>query len=154
MITRTTTILIIILLSIIPFTVKAEKTNKTPSDLDQSPQAIELIEAFKKAHNNKNVDELMKLVYWGKATEQTKKGIRESLKYDINHSISNIYIGQLPDNLTTEYTLGSITYKINLKLIKELNVLYESNESGITRTSYLIGIRNGKYFIATAAPSD
>lgn len=93
MIIRGATILIIILLCIVPFTVKAEKTNKTSSDLDQSPQAIELIEAFNKAHNNKNVDELMKLVYWGKVTEQTPKGIRKSFEYDINNSISKIYIG-------------------------------------------------------------
>lgn len=126
---------------------------ETPKDADKSEQAQVLISKFIAAHKNRDVDALMNLVFWQDVTQQTKDSVKKSFEGLLNKSIKNIYIGPVPKDQMTEYTLGSIHYRINLKPAGLLRIFINSTKDGITSTSYVVGQHGKDYLIATAAPT-
>ena len=125
---------------------------ETPKDADKSAQAELLITRFKTAHQNHDLDALMNLVFWKDVTPQTKESVRKSFKELLGQRIKNIYIGPVPTDQMTEYTLGSVRYKINLKPSGLLQIYVSTANDGVTLTSYVVGVHGDKYVIATAAP--
>lgn len=126
---------------------------ETPNDADKSEPAQLLISKFKAAHKNRDINALMDLVYWRNVTQQTKDSIKKSFEDLLNKSIKNIYIGPVPKDQMTEYTLGSIHYRINLKPAGLLQIFVTSAKDGIISTSYVVGRHDQEYLIATAAPT-
>jgi hypothetical protein len=133
-------------------TVGAQVGVQTPPDANTSPKAQKLIAAFKAAYENKDVDALMSLVHWKDVTTQTRNGIRRSFEDILKAPIDNVFIVPVPKDQVLEYTHGSITYRINLKPVGWLRVFYKKNQQGVTTTSYMVGEKDGRYLIATAAP--
>jgi hypothetical protein len=133
-------------------TVGAQVGVQTPPDADTSPKAQKLIAAFKAGYEKKDVDALMGLVYWKGVTVQTKNSIRRSFERVLKAPMDNVFVVPKPKDLTLEYTHGSITYRINLQPVGWLRVFYKKHQQGVTTTSYVVGEKDGRYLIATAAP--
>jgi hypothetical protein len=132
--------------------VYAGVTVETPTDADKSGQGRVLISKFKAAHKNQDIDALMKLVFWQDVNQQTKDSIKESFEGLLKKSIKSIHIGPVPKDQMTEYTMGSIHYRINLKPAGLLEIFFSSTKDGITSISYVVGQHGKEYLIATAAP--
>jgi len=126
---------------------------ETPRNADKSAQAEVLVAAIKTAHQHHDLNALMDLVFWQDVTPETKNSIRKSFKELLERRIKNVYVAPVPKDQMTEYTLGSVRYKINLKPAGLLHIHLSTAKDGVTLTSYVVGVHRGKYFIATAAPT-
>ena len=95
----------------------------------------------------------MSLVFWKDVTPQTKESVRKSFKELLGRRIKNVYVGPIPKDQMTEYTLGSVRYEINLKPAGLLQIVVSTPNDGVMLTSYVVGLYGDKYMIATAAPT-
>lgn len=115
------------------------------------------MEAYRTAHTNRDVDALMKLVYWEGVEEDIKKNFAKNFKDELKLEIENLEMLQPSSDEMTQYTIQGRTYKTNLTVTDVLIIHFKAQPgiAQITHTKYLVGVKEGgQYCITTAMPID
>jgi hypothetical protein len=128
------------------------KTQSSPTAAQ--PSQTELIEAFRQAHDRRNVQAMLNLFCWDGVTPELRKLTEDSVKTSFEDKIVSIKMtSEHPKGRMNEYIRNGMTYGFNLPVVMELVVDSPSlPNSGSSSDYYPVGIRNGKYLIALMAP--
>ena len=125
-----------------------------PAQPPTSPQA--LADAFQEAHEDADIVALSRLVYWDQVDERTRASFEKHSSADFGLEIAELAWEPVDSGMKLEYTLEGVTYRPNLEPVGRLRIQFEPGEAGglpTTRSaSYLFGIRDGVYWIASSAP--
>lgn len=131
-------------------------TTKSQPQLDHSPQAARLIVQFKAAYATGKAEELARLIYWEGANDLTRKSVNRTLTNLAQSKISNIYVERGIGNIPTEYTMKSVTYRPNLKLVGflKLEMAEDKNDPKHMKATIglPVGVKDGAYRLCTSAP--
>jgi len=87
--------------------------------------ADQLIARFRQAHESKALQSVLRLVYWGKAEPAMHASLERSVTADFKRAIKRMKVEFVPQ---------------------------PGADQGITSTSYLVGVKDGVYFLVTAEP--
>ena len=112
------------------------------------------IKEYQRAHEQRDVDGAMNLVYWQGVNEDIKQNFIGNFKDDFKMEIEKLEMVRPPENQMTQYTSQGKTFKTNLD-VKKVFIVHLKPQPGavqITYTKYLIGVKDGKYYITTAVP--
>lgn len=136
--------LLALLISIFPFRSEA-----------QGPMSEEaFMSEYRRAHERHDLEAAMKLVYWDGVGEDIKQNLRANFKDDFKLNLEKLEMIPPPKDEVTQYTLHGKTYRTNLD-VKKVFVVHFKRQLGpsqINNTKYLIGVKDGKYYITTAVP--
>ncbi len=113
----------------------------------------QLIDAYKKTHAAKDIDAMMKLVYWGEAANDDHSMKRNVFIADFDSEITSVTIEPLKADALLEYTREGVTWRPTLPPIGWLTITFEVGESGNAGTSVLVAEKDGSHHIVFAAPS-
>jgi hypothetical protein len=117
----------------------------------ESPAEQQLIRAYRAAHEAKDVERAMALVYWAGVADDIRASFRRNFQSDFVRKISAVQVVPREANQLTEYTREGRTYRTNLPVVGNLVVRFEPPQAdGVTATTYPLGARDGKLFITTA----
>jgi len=110
-----------------------------------------LILKYKKAHRSKDVNAAMGLLYDKGVTDEFRNIVRNQLKKSFESELADVQLKPAPEGQTKEFIRNGVIYRPNLDITKILKVKY--NTTGpITSTGFPVGMKDGKYYITTAAP--
>jgi len=109
----------------------------------------QFLEAYRTAHRENNVDAAMRLICTDNVSQKTLNVLRDSLTDDFQRPFTSVDIVPLDDTDPVEYTLRGVHYVPNLKPIGKLLVTSQIDGSDVT-SSYLVGVQDGRYWIATS----
>jgi len=121
------------------------------SELDSS-QA--LVERYRKAHQQSDVDSFLQLVCWDHAAEDCEEMLRFSAESDFENRVLSVAITPRKPDQLAEYMLDGTRYVTNLDVVGNLEVKMRTDEGVECTTTYPVGIQEGRYLIATAMPAD
>jgi hypothetical protein len=129
-----------------------------PADEDRSPAATALTEAFRRAHEARDLPAFEKLVEWTDVTASMRKVALESFELNLGQRIQAIFVTPADPKEDRSFTLDSVTYRPNLAPFRVLTVWFEIAgpewAGGVMKTSYLVGrAPGGSYRIAAPAPA-
>jgi hypothetical protein len=116
----------------------------------------EFIQRFRRAHDKRDLPALMSLVYWTGVEPKTRAMLRSNFQADLQHRIASVKMTPLPKGQLMQYTVKGVTYRPNLQPVAKLAVQFArlpGKEMQVTGTGYLIGVKEGRYSIATAVPA-
>lgn len=117
----------------------------------ESPAEQQLIRAYRAAHEAKDVERAMALVYWAGVADDIRASFRRNFQRDFLRKISMVQVVPREANQLTEYTREGRTYRTNLRVVGNLVVRFEPPQGdGLTTTTYPLGAHDGKLFITTA----
>jgi len=117
--------------------------------------ADQLIAQFKKAHQTRAIASMLGLVYWGTAEPEMHRSVEHTIAADFGLVIKRISLQPLAANETLEYTQHGVTYRPTLRPIGRLQVEFlpqPGTNQQQRSTTYLVGVKDGVYFLLTAAP--
>ncbi len=112
----------------------------------------ELIELYERAQEEGALEAAMNLVSWNGVPRNIKESISARFTETFAYAIENAEVGPIPENQLLEYTVSGRTYRPNVKVTGKLIIRYENRGQAIQTTSYLIGIKGDRYFIAVGVP--
>ncbi len=138
------------LLALIAITGCESKT--TPAFTTGRTQA-QLIDEYKQAHDARDIDAMMKLVYWGPAAADDHTMERDVFTNDFDSEIQSVTIEPIEAGATLEYTREGITWGPTLPPIGRLTIKFKVEESGNAGTSVLVAEKDGSHHIVFAAPT-
>ena len=98
---------------------------------------------------------MLGLVYWGSAEPEMHRSVEHTIAADFGLVIKRISLQPLAANETLEYTQHGVTYRPTLRPIGRLQVEFLPEPGTDQRqrsTTYLVGVKDGVYFLLTAAP--
>ena len=117
--------------------------------------ADQLIAQFRKAHQARAIASMLGLVYWGTAEPEMHRSVEHTIAADSGLVIKRISLQPLAANETLEYTQHGVTYRPTLRPIGRLQVEFlpqPGTDQQQRSTTYLVGVKDGVYFLLTAAP--
>ena len=120
---------------------------------DGAASTQELRERYKSYFGQKDEQKLATLAYWKGVTQDDREGFYRSLRHDLQFRLESVEFEPLSVGGPFEYTREGVTYAPNLKPVGRLVARYrtQGNVSNLS-TSYLVGKKDGRYYIALAAP--
>lgn len=93
------------------------------------------------------------LVYWQGVEQRERDAFFRSLRDDINYRLQKLEFVPLDAGAKLAYTLDGVTYVPALPAIGRMVVRYKDQGNAThLATSYLVGVKNGKYYIDLATP--
>jgi hypothetical protein len=116
--------------------------------------ADQLIAQFKQAHQTRAIASILGLVYWSTAGREMHQTMERSIAADFGRVIERITFQPLATE-TLEYTRRGVTYRPTLRPIGRLQVEFRPQPGKgpeVRSSSYLVGVKDGIYFLLTAAP--
>lgn len=117
------------------------------------PSEAELINAYRQAHGRRDLQAMMKLYCWDRVTPEIRKMTEEHAKEEFDEKIGKITMtSEHPKERLTQYIRNGVTYGLNLEPAKELVVETPMPNSPPGSMYYPVGIEDGRYCIAVAAP--
>ena len=115
------------------------------------PSYDRLIKDYKRAHSTQNSQQIKSSICWDRVTEGMQKIFLKHIKKGFFKKVDKIYFDQLNPKIPLEYTRKGITYRPSLKALAQLVIIFEKD--GVkTKTKFLVGDKNGRKLIVTAAP--
>ena len=105
---------------------------------------------YREAHQSKDVPKAMALVYWAGVDEQIRASLERNFRGDLQRVLRDVQVIPPAQGTLTEYSRGGVTYRPNLAVVKTLVVQFEKGADGVTSTTYLLGMKDGRLFITTA----
>ena len=117
--------------------------------------ADQLIAQFKKAHQTRAIASILGLVYWGTVEPEMHRSVEHTIAADFGLVIERISLQPLGANETLEYTQHGVTYRPTLRPIGRLRVEFlpqPGTDQQQRSTAYLVGVKDGVYFLLTAGP--
>jgi hypothetical protein len=120
----------------------------------KAQSSAELTDAFRRAHDRRDMASLLQLFCWDRVTPELKQQTEELLRRSIDTSIIGVKLStNLPKQRVREFVMGGVTYGLNLQEVADLVVSYQPATPGSTSEDhYAVGMRNGHYRIALMAP--
>jgi len=114
----------------------------------------ELRQLFQRYFERRDEQKLSTLVYWRNVHERERSGFFRSLRNDLNYRLKKVELVALDPNTSMEYTLEGITFRPALPPIGRMVATYEvqGNVNDLS-TSYLIGAKDGRYYVDLAVPA-
>ncbi len=127
----------------------ASDTSHTPRTADQ------LIQRFRVAHQKHCVPEISRLIYWGGAANGLRLSTERHIADDFPMAIARVTIEPLAAGEMLQYTKDGVTYRPTLRPIGRMKVEFlrgRDASGGVTATSYLMGVKDGAYYLLSAEP--
>ncbi|KAF0249198.1 MAG: hypothetical protein FD167_1398 [bacterium] len=115
------------------------------------PLLDELINAYKTAHKQKSLEDVLALYYWNGVDERIKNSVSKNHKRYLDYKIVKVKVAKAPLQEYKPFTLDGVRYRTNLEVTKVLKVSFE-NTMVISEVTIPIGIKDGKYYFVTARP--
>ncbi len=115
----------------------------------------ELMEKYRNAHETNDIKAAEVLYYWVGVDEETKKAVLDSFRKNFGRQIKSIKTENLKQTDVLEYTRNGIVYRPNLPTVGWLAIEFQTagGETGLSKkTSYLLGNKEGRYYLTTAVP--
>jgi hypothetical protein len=117
----------------------------------------ELATAFRAAQRSGDVQEFKKLICWDGVDGPTRASVLGAFQEDLGGTIADISFEPMSSEDHLQYELHGVTYRPNLEPIGWLVVRFDwvgvAAKPSATRTQYLLGRKDGRLLIATAAPA-
>lgn len=123
------------------------------------PHSVEeLADRYRTAHSRKDVEAIRQLFYWGASTQETRMAVTSFINSDVAHAIQAVTVKPPTPTDPTEYEKDGVKYRMTLPAIAKLVIDFQprSVRGGTYKseqTGYLIGVRNGEYWLVTSEPS-
>jgi hypothetical protein len=113
----------------------------------------ELIDGYRRAHDRRDLEGMLKLFCWDKVTPEVRKVTEEHVKGSFDDNILTVRITtEHPKGRVNQFLRNGVLYGFNLTVIKEL-VLESAVPNGGPEMSYHpIGIKDDHYVIALMVP--
>ena len=127
--------------------------SETPPAAATGRTRDQLIDAYKKAHAAKDIDAMMKLVYWGQTANDDHSMERNLFIVDFDSEITSVTIEPLKADALLEYTRDGVTWRPTLPPIGRLTITFKVGESGNAGSSVLVAEKDGSHHVVFAAPS-
>ena len=125
---------------------------------EQKPEPPEaLVHRYRAAHANQNLFEAMRLVCLDGTPDHLKAVQEQSFREDFRHEIKRYKMNPVPKTFTSTYKVKDEMYETTLDVIAILEIQYEENpdiDSPFKSVTYPVGIKDGKWMIASARPVD
>lgn len=127
---------------------------KSALPADMRPSESELVEAFRQAHDRRDMDAMLRLFCWDGVSQETRQITLDFLKQGFDEKIVSLKVTtERPKEALDTFVKGGVTYRYNLPVIAWL---VEENPP-LTRGSfsgnyYPIGVQGGRYLIAQMSP--
>jgi len=118
---------------------------------DGAASKTELQQLYQRYFQQKDEQRLATLVYWRGVAPRERDGFVRSLRNDLKYRLKKVEFVPLDAGMKLEYTLEGATYVPALPAIGRMVASYEDqgNVKNLS-TSYLIGVKDGKYYIDLA----
>lgn len=121
------------------------------------PSESELIDGYRQAHNSRDLQAMLKLYCWDRVTPEIRKMSEAGAKAMFEEKIVSIEMtSEHPKGRINQYIRSGVTYGLNLTPVKELvvetRVSNSPPASSPASSYYPVGIKDGHYRIAVAAP--
>ena len=115
----------------------------------------ELQQLYSRYFHQKDEQKLATLVYWQGVDQRDRDGFLRALRKDLKHRLQKIKFVPLDKGVKLEYTLDGVTYMPVLPAIGRMVASYEDEDNVKNlSTSYLVGVKDGKYYIDLAIARD
>ena len=115
----------------------------------------ELQQLYSRYFQQKDEQKLATLVYWQGVDQRDRDGFLRALRNDLKHRLQKIKFLPLDKGVKLEYTLDGVTYMPVLPAIGRMVANYEDEDNVKNlSTSYLVGVKDGKYYIDLATPQN
>lgn len=110
--------------------------------------------AFRRAYEARDVRALLSLFYLARVDSFTRASLERNLAIDVaaEHDIDSVVVRDPDPDGIYRYTLRGVTYEPSLPVVKELEVYFRKNATGVTSDGFKVGVLNGVYYLASAAP--
>jgi len=113
----------------------------------------ELQQLYQQYFQQKDEQKVATLVYWKGVEQRERDSFFRSLRSDLNHRLQKVEFVPLDAGVKLEYALDGVTYVPVLPALGRMVASYE-DEGNVKHlsTSYLVGEKNGRYYIDLATP--
>lgn len=120
---------------------------------DGATSPSELRQLYQRYFALKDEQKLATLVYWPGVEQRDRAGFLRSVRGDLNHRLRKIDFVSLDAGAKLEYTLDGVVYAPALPPVGRMVISFE-DEGAVTHlsTSYLVGVKDGRYYVDLAAP--
>ncbi|MFW2366534.1 MAG: hypothetical protein ACN4GW_08965 [Desulforhopalus sp.] len=110
-----------------------------------------LVDKYRVAHQSRDVKALKALVHWAGGTERTQEIIEQRLNLHLNLKIRKIEIR----SLSGDEEFDKLGYRPNLVPVGWLTIFFEppQEDSRLFAKSFVVGEKDGEYFISIAEPA-
>ena len=124
------------------------------SAMDGAASKDELRQLFQRYCEQRDEQKLGTLVYWRNVRQRERSGFLRSLRNDLKYRLKKVELVALDPHTGMDYTFKGITFRAALPPIGRMVATYEGqgNVKDFT-TSYLIGEKDGRYYIDLAVPA-
>ena len=122
--------------------------------IDGAASKGELQQLYQHYFEQRDESKLGTLVYWRDVRQRERGSFFRSIRTDLNYRLQKVELVPLDPSFKMEYTLDGITFRPALPPIARMVATYEGQ--GNVRhfsTSYLVGVKDGRYYIDLAAPA-
>jgi hypothetical protein len=110
-----------------------------------------LVEDYRVAHSLRNPARLEALVCWDGVPENMQRAFMGHLKKTFVKKLKAIHLEEISEGFPLEYERGGLRYRPNRKALAQLVLTFET-KGEISRTRLLVGEKEGRKLIVTAAP--
>ena len=127
----------------------APDSSRAPHTTDQ------LIQQFRTAHQKRSIPDVARLVFWGGASQDLRRSTERHIADDFPMRIARVTVRPLAPDERLEYTRDGVTYRPTLRPVGRLTVEFVpgvGTAGGVTATSYLVGLKDGVYYLLSAEP--
>ena len=127
---------------------------QSSADSSRAPHTTDqLIQAFRVAHQKHSLAGVARLVYWGGTSQDMRRSSERAIADDFPMAIVRVTMQPLAQGEMLQYTKNGVTYRPTLRAIGRMKVEFVPRSSSTateTVTSYLVGIKDGVYYLLTA----
>lgn len=126
---------------------------QTAMAADGAASKDDLARLYKRYFDAKDDAKLNTLVYWPGIRQRERDSFVHSIKYDLGYSLLSVELAPLKRGETLEYSSNGVTFRPSLAPVCHMVATYKG--SGTTKgfsTSYLVGVKDGRYYIVLASP--
>ena len=121
---------------------------------DGAASEAELVRLYQRYFQQKDEQKLATLVHWEGVEQRDRDAFLRSLQSDLKHRLRKVELAPLDASMKLEYTINGVTYIPAVAPVERMIAAYE-DEGNVTHlsTTYLVGRRNGRYYIDLAIPN-
>ena len=122
--------------------------------INAHPSESELIDTYRRAHDTRDLQAMLKLFCWDGVTPEIRKVMETRIKEMFEETLLSIRTTtEHPKGRMNRYIKNGVSYGLNLPVVSELVVETPSLPKAAPEKSYYpVGIKNGRYLISLMAP--
>jgi hypothetical protein len=114
----------------------------------------DLARLYQRYFEAKDETKLQGLVYWASVQEAARQGFVRSVRFDLGHRLKSVEFVPLNRGEKLEYSKDGVVFRPSLPPVGRLVATYEgSGKLQRLTTSYLVGVKDGHYYITLASPA-